>query len=281
MTASAKILLPTGVIHLRSGVTGLLLFCLSSLALSADDILFIGNSFTFGEGDAQVKEDGGVPKLVEAIATAKGKSAITGMVTTGGKDWGFHLANPATDTALKSKPWGWVVIQDYSTKATHVGNVDEFMKNGEAFSDRIAQESPQAKIVLYETWALDARNPIFTGTSDPKHFANPGEMIGEIIKNYTSLQTTLQARDSTRQVALAPVGEAFSRCHQEHPEINLNAKDLKHASQDGSYLSALVIYATLFHDSPKGATRTFPGFTVDANESDSLQAVAAEVTAGK
>jgi len=267
--------------HLKRRAVGLLLFCLSSLSLPADDILFIGNSFTFGAGDPQVEKNGGVPKLVEAIATSKGKTASTVMVTTGGKDWGFHLANPATDTALKSKPWNWVVIQDYSTQATHVGNVAEFMKNGEAFDDRISQESPQAKIVLYETWALDAKNPIFTSTSGPKQFANPDEMIGELVKNYTALQTALQAKDPNRQVDLAPVGKAFSRCLQEHPEINLHAKDMKHASRDGSYLSALVIYATIFRDSPKGATKTFPGFTVDAREADSLQAVADEVTARK
>src|SRR6201999_4349769 len=77
----------------------------------------------------------------------------TESVTAGGKDWAWHLAQPATDKALASKPWTWVVLQDYSTRPTHLGHVAEFIRDGEAFSEKIAQNSPHAAIVLYETWA--------------------------------------------------------------------------------------------------------------------------------
>jgi hypothetical protein len=270
-----------GMIRLKDGVLGLFLFCLSILALPADDILFFGNSFTQGAGDVWVVGMGGIPKLVEAIAASKGKTVNTMMVATGGKDWAYFMANPATDPALKSKPWNWVVLQDYSTKPTHLARTNTFMADGEAFYDRIAQESPQAKIVLYETWAYDARNPIFTGVSNKKGFVNPDEMIGEIVKNYTALLSALQAKDPNRQIVMAPVGEAFARCVKEHPEIALyNAKDLKHPTQAGSYLSAMVIYATIFQDSPKGALTAFKHFAIDDNVAANLQAVADEVGNG-
>jgi len=263
-------------------MAALFLLGLSLRVLPAEDILFFGNSFTQGAGNLWVVASGGIPKLVEAIALAKGKPASTSMFAVGGKDWGFFLANPTTDAALKSKPWNWVVLQDYSTKPTHLAKTDSFLADGEAFYDRIAQESPQAKIVLYETWAYDSKNPIFQGISDNRGFVGPDEMIGEIVKNYTALRAALQAKDPNRQVVLAPVGEAFSRCVKEHPEIALyNALDHKHPSQAGSYLSALVLYETIFQDDPTGALTVFKHFAIDAPTAASLQQVAEEVGAKK
>jgi hypothetical protein len=107
-------------------------------------------------------------------------------------------------------------------------------------------------------------------------------MIGEIVKNYTALLAALRAKDPNRQVVLAPVGEAFARCVKEHPEIALyNALDHKHPSQAGSYLSALVLYETIFQDDPKGALTVFKHFTIDVPTAASLQQVAEEAGAKK
>ncbi len=45
--------------------------------VAAEDVLFIGNSFTFGASAPVVRANGGVPKLVEEIAQAKGKKLAT------------------------------------------------------------------------------------------------------------------------------------------------------------------------------------------------------------
>jgi len=265
---------------INKSLIALLVLGWTTLALPADNLLFIGNSFTFGGGEKVVSEHGGIPELVKEIAIAKGKPTAATMVTTGGKDWGFHLTNPPTETALHEKTWDVVVLQDYSTKPTHAGNVEEFMKNGATFYDRIAAASPKSKIVLYETWAYAAKNSIF-GKSSPTKFASPDEMMGELHKNYTSLQAALQAKDANREILYAPVGTAFAQCVKEHPEINLYMSDLKHPSKEGCYLSALMLYATIFHDSPTGATNTFASFTLNAEVAKKLQSVAQEVLQSK
>jgi hypothetical protein len=254
----------------------LLICCPVSLSFGAD-LLFIGNSFTYGGEEAAVVKFGGVPKLVEAIASSRQKTASTLMVTTGGKDWGFHLANPATDSALKVRSWDGVVLQDYSTQPTHAGDTGAFMRNGQLFYDRIAKESPLAEIVLYETWAYAATHKIFAVSPTAHQFTDPAQMTAELAKNYAALRQVLQARDPHRIVALARVGEAFARSLQENPGINLYAGDFKHPSRQGCYLAALVIYSTFFHDSPVGATRTLPGFTLEADEAAKLQAVAQQI----
>jgi hypothetical protein len=249
----------------------------SVTAFCTENILFVGNSFTFAAGAPPVEKLGGVPKLVEAIAAAKGQKIETTMVSSGGKDWGWHLQQPATETALSAKQWNWVVLQDYSTKTTHMGNLSDSLANAETFYKRIRKGSPAAGIVLYETWARGIGHSFYTGTSTKKSFVDPEEMMTEIRKGYAELKVRLEAIEEGEQVRLAPVGTAFALCQKKHPEINLYSGDIYHASEQGYYLSALVIYATVFRDSPTGATREFPGITFDSDTSAKLQEIAAEV----
>ena len=99
--------------------------------LRAENVLFIGNSFTFGAMAPLVELNGGVPKLFEEIARAKGRDVATLAVTKGGKDWSYHLAQPSTAKALAARPWNWVVLQDLSTRPTRIGNIADFMRDGE------------------------------------------------------------------------------------------------------------------------------------------------------
>ena len=260
-----------------------LAICLLGIAPAsrAEDVLFIGNSFTYGGPENVIRNNGGVPKLVEAIAASKGKTLSTLMLTAGGKDWGYHLLQPVTETDLGVKKWDWVVLQDYSSKATHVGNPEQFIQNGETFYKRIREHSPEAKIVLYQTWALAKGNPIYSGSSGPTKFSDVAQMNAEIRKNYDELYRRLEAIEPGNQVALAPVGQAFDLCIGRYPEINLYTLDEKHANTDGSYLAALVIYATIFRDDPKGATREFFGTAIDASTAEKLQQIAQQAVAAR
>lgn len=240
--------------------------------LLAQKALFIGNSYTYGGPEMTITNHGGIPKLVEAIAASKGKKFSTTMLTVGGKDLAYHLQQPKTDVDLKADPWDFVVLQDFSTEATHVGGkLEDFFKDGETFYKRIRAESPQAMIVLYETWARPKQSPFYTGTSTPATFIDPAQMDTEIQKNYGELYNRLKAIEPGTHVELAPVGLAYERCEEKYPGINLSNPDLHHASIEGNYLSALVIYATIFHDSPKGATREFFDTSLDAGVAAKLQ----------
>lgn len=250
-------------------------------SLQAEDVLFIGNSFTFGGGSKVISSNGGVPKLVGAIAASKGKTLETRMLAVGGKDFAFHLQQATTDTDLRLKKWDRVVLQGYSLEATHLRQPEEFLKNGELFYRRIRESSPNAKIVLYETWARGPGNKLYTGTTSPKTFADPAEMIREIQENYAKLRERLESLEPESQVELAPVGQAFSHCVKRYPEIDLFDAEKYHASTEGSYLAALVIYATIFQDQPLGATPEFFGSRLDADIARKLQEVAGEVTQPK
>jgi len=246
------------------------------LSAQADDILFFGNSFTFGATVPGIEKNGGVPKLVQEIAAAKGRQVGTSAVTAGGKDWSYLMAMPATDQALQ-KTWNWVVLQDHSLRPTHIGNVQQFLVDGEAFSQRIAQTSPSAGILLFETWARPA-GPFYNA----KSFSGPEEMLGDLHRSYSSLRDDLAAKNPNRPARVALIGTAFAREAAEYPAINLNASDHHHADAEGYYLAALVIYETIYHDSVKGApTQFFNGqVTIPADDAAKLQQVADEVATG-
>ena len=266
-----------GLLILRYLLLGLVVG-LMGLSARADDILFFGNSFTFADMAPMVMKHGGVPKLVEEIAKAKGKPVETTAVTKGGKGFDYHLEQPKTAEALAAKVWTWVVLQDYSTRPTAAGNVPQFMKDGETFSDRIAVNSPKAGIVLYETWSRPAGG--FYKLKENIALVGPEQMMSQLHQSYGDLQKDLAAKNANRPVVVAPVGTAFAEARAQG--INMDAKDNHHATAEGYYLAALVIYETIYHDSAKGAPAGFfkGEVTYSPDVAAKLQAIADEVCAG-
>jgi len=253
--------------------------CIAHLAaLHAEQVLFIGNSYTSGGPDAPLARHGGIPRLVQIIALSKARNLSFIKLTPGGKDWGYDLKQPVTDAALRARPWDWVVLQDFSTQPTHIGNPGKFFEDGETFYRLIRESCPESKILLFETWAREKGHVVYTGVSTPKSFIDPAQMTRELKRSYTSLYRRLETLDTGNQLGLAPVGSAFALCQSKYPEIKLYWSDKHHPGVDGGYLAALVLYASIFQDSPKGATREFFGITLGPGVAEKLQEIAAEVT---
>jgi hypothetical protein len=218
-----------------------------------------------------------VPKLFAEIAMAKGREVATAAVTAGGKDWAWHLTQPATGKALGSKPWTWVVLQDFSTRPTRLGKVEQFIRDGETFSERIAQNSPHAGIILYETWA---RPP---GAFYLSRLAfGPEQMMGDLHESYGRLRDDLAAKNPRREARVALVGTAFARSAVKYPGIYLNASDNHHATAEGYYLAALMIYETIYRESVKGAPSSFfhGELVIPADDAAKLENIADEVAGG-
>lgn len=265
----------------RSILFAVLNFCLLQPALAnAQEVLFIGNSYTAGDGLPELQKFGAVPKLVELIATSKGKSLSTGKVIAGGKDLGYHLQQAETLAQLSAKKWNYVVLQDLSTKptavinkATQKPNVEEFFENGVLFYNKIREVNPDTKVVLYQTWARGKDGKFFAG------YKGPDEMFAAIIANYAEQARRLEELEPGDQILLAPVGAAFQMSLAKYPEINLYNPDNHHATVSGLYLSALVIYATITKDTPAGATNVFGSVTIPEEVAQQLQDIAVEITA--
>lgn len=243
----------------------------------AESVLFFGNSYTIGSHVPGVENQGGLPKLIQVIAASKGHQLATESMTVPGKNWEYHLARSETTTALGAKSWDWVVLQDYSTEPTHIGNPELFMKTGEIFYRRIGELTPKSTVVLYQTWARAPGLALYGAESTKTTFANPAEMTHELVTNYAQLARKLKETALGLRVVVAPVGEAFALSLQKYPDIGLYGADLHHANQNGLYLAALVLYSTLYQADPVGATNEFPGIKIDPTVAEKLQVVAAKV----
>ena len=74
--------------------------------------------------------------------------------------------------------------------------------------------------------------------------------------------TSLLAREYTvagnkNNVLVMPVGLAYANSIKVHPEIDLYTSDERHPSKAGTYLSACVMFASVFQTSPVGNPYTF------------------------
>ena len=260
---------------LTAALLGLLL-AVPAPAFGAENILFIGNSLTYGFGCPTVQGLGGVPKLVELIAAAKGHKTAVAMRAGAKEDWSCHLREPKTAAALHARHWNWVVLQDSSTRPTRLGNLGRFLDNGKTLYHRIRDHSPDTMIVLYETWARGGGYSYYSVDAAKTAFVSSAEMTTELRRGYATLKEVLGNLELGEQVRLARVGTAFALCQKKFPAINLLYADRMHASDQGNYLAALVLYTTIYRDSVLGAPRQFPGLTIEAGVATKLQQIAVE-----
>jgi hypothetical protein len=240
---------------------------------SGQEILFFGNSFTFGGNEADVEAAGGVPQMVEGIGKANGLGVSTRMVASGGKDWNWHLENRQTAAALRERKWSHVVIQDFSTRPTAVGDPAAFRRDGERFYRLIRELAPDAKIVLYQTWARASGHSIY-GQDGVADFA---DMDRQLLRGYVGLEHFLEELEEGDQVLRAPVGTAFARYAHQHDEVSIYGSDLYHANANGSYLAALVISGTVFEIDPTASPLTFGTLEIPSAIGSRLQEIAAEL----
>jgi hypothetical protein len=231
-------------------LAGCLGFCLPAGAQETvpDSVLFIGNSFTLGSGNARVVGDGGVPGLFAKMAATQGMDNI--QVKRSAElmvDWGFHLAeNSATRDLIASRSWDVVVIQDVSTAPGNYGEkpLERFFTDGKALAELIRQGSPDARIIVFQPWSRHASHSVYRGST--KFPGGPEEMQEVIDGNVAKLAEEIGAQ-------IAPVGDAFLRSAELFPDLNLYMEDWHHANANGCYLAAAVFFAKILGLDPTGA----------------------------
>jgi hypothetical protein len=238
---------------------------LPSAVSAQPKILFIGNSFTYGGSDATNKtmKLGGVPALFSLLAQAGGQpKPETKMITAGGQDFRYHNSHPATLAAIKSQPWNYVVLQNYSTEPTHMVDGKHSVTNhyiyGIALYQRVMSNNPTTHVILYETWSRAAAHPFISGVSGLTNFASTMEFQAELRANYKGLANALNKANPTNPpVIIAPVGDAWEnvgglRATSDPHYVRLHASDNYHANDNAYYLAAAVFYATIYNANPHG-----------------------------
>jgi hypothetical protein len=273
------------------------LLSLGAQASAAPTILFIGNSFTYGDpaGAAPLVREyrpdtvtdlngthlGGVPALFKAFTVQAGLDYEVSLETSPGKGVDWHYENRLGTIA---KPFDKVVLQSYSTMdGAHPGNPATLVKYSGLLAQAFHDRNPKVDVRLAATWSRADQT-----------YKQGGAWYGQPID-----KMALDVRagyDKAKQASgfisgVIPVGQAWNRAFasgQADPnpfdgievgKINLWAPDAYHGSVYGYYLEALTIFGNITGRDPRslGAKeQVAKELGIGADTAVALQKVAAE-----
>jgi hypothetical protein len=227
----------------------------------AHTILFVGNSFTYGElsaakryrtdtvtdlngPDATGRTFGGMPAIFKVFTVEAGLDYTVSLETVPGAGLDLHYTQKLP---LLDKAWDEVVLQSFSTlDAAHPGDPALLTRYAGLFADALTARNPQVKIWLDSTWSrADLTYPPGKPWS-----GKPIQRMGEDVE--AGYEAALKA--TPKAAGLIQTGLAFNRAiavglADPDPydgigagEIDLWAVDDYHASTYGYYLEALMVF---------------------------------------
>lgn len=198
--------------------------------VSSPRILFIGNSYTFAND---------LPAMVAELAKAGGHQVETGMVAKGGWTLAAHAGSAETLARLQSSRWDYVILQEQS----QIPAIEQSRAEG---------MYPAARLLVRRIKAAGA-TPLFFLT-----WAHRDGWPEKGLNSYESMQFQIDRGylviAQELAVPVAPVGCAWMTARRSNPRLDLWQQDGSHPSEQGTYLTACVLYAVVFRASPEGLT---------------------------
>lgn len=191
-------------------------------------ILFIGNSYTYVND---------LPGEFVKLARSGGRPVQAEMAAEGGWRLADHAGSEATLSKIRSRKWDDVVLQEQS-------------QGPASPSFRTTTMYPAAETLIHEITAAGAKPALFLTWAHKDGWPEnnlPGfdAMQGSITQGYLQL-------GMTQNIAVIPVGPAWSTAYRRYPDLALWQDDGSHPSEAGTYLAACVFYAAFFGQSPAG-----------------------------
>jgi hypothetical protein len=263
-----------------------LAFALQCTPAFADTILFVGNSFTYGEAagappivqnyrpgsvtDLNGTNVGGVPALFKALTEQAGLDYTVSVETVGGTGLDFHYNNKLP---LLNKPWDHVVLQSYSTlDSAKPGNPATLIQYASLFADTLTAQNPAVDINLMATWSRADQTYLPSG----HWYGQPiSAMQADVQAGYEAAKAGNARIDNVITVGAAWNAAMEAGIADTNPYdgiapglINLWAPDNYHASAYGYYLEALVVFGSITGIDPLSLGRNEQvamdlGFTTD------------------
>lgn len=244
---------------------GLVIALGSTGAAASISILFIGNSFLFGSGSAvrfyrsatvtDLNDEGigGVPALFKSFTQQAGLDYDVALETRGGSGLDFHLANKLE--VIGKRGWDAVVMHGFSLlDADKPRDPAKLVMTTRQMAEVLRAKNPNVAIYTMATWAR--ADHVY-----PAKGAWTGQPVEVMARDIRAAYD--QAAGPAGVKAVIPVGEAWSRAMQvgvadpnpydgvEAGKVNLWTYDSYHASTQGYYLEALVIFGSVTGRDPR------------------------------
>jgi hypothetical protein len=208
-------------------------------------VLFYGNSFTIATGFGSSKS---VDAMFRDVAIAAGNPIpLARSASAAGRSLEWHLANNTaaiTNSIAPGLTWDYVVLQDFSTQPTMLGNLALHRSSYVELFSRVRQHSPNVKAIGYETWARAPGHSFYAGPN-PSFPGGPAQMQAQLREGYNLSTADTNALFGPGTSVVAPVGDAWELAGF---PTNYYASDLYHAANRGTLTAALLIYSKVYND---------------------------------
>jgi hypothetical protein len=247
-------------------VNALLLVALfAATPASARSVLFVGNSFTFGAAspvkryhtdrvtDLNGEGIGGVPALFATFAGEAGLDWTVSLETSPGKTLGFHLAEKR---GVIDRVWDVVVLQGHSVLDPKLpGDGTGHLAAARGLSDLFRARNPQVEMLLMSTWSR--ADQVYRPAG---HWH--GQPIAKMAEDLLAVNL-LALTPGGGIDAVLPVGTAWNRAMRDgvaddnpydgiaFDQVSLWGWDQYHASAEGYYLEALVVFGMVTKLDPR------------------------------
>jgi hypothetical protein len=233
---------------------------------SGRSILFIGNSFTYGEGSAVrfYRSDtvtdlndqgvGGVPALFKSFADQAGLDYDVYVETQPGSGLEFHIENKLD--LIGRRPWDVIVMHGQSTlDFANPGDPAKLIRTTRELSEIFRGQNPDVEVYLTATWSR-------ADQTYPASGAWAGQPIEAMAMDVRAAYDQAAAAAPAVQ-SVNPVGEAWTRAMEagvadpnpydgiEFGQLDLWTDDHYHASTYGYYLEALVVFGNVTGRDPR------------------------------
>ncbi len=215
-------------------------------------MIFIGNSYSF--------YNNGIHRHVKSMVTALDKEST----------YKFKLAaisaaslqQQPIDYLVKSKnfnydaPFDYVILQGNSSEGLTDKSRASFLQAVAKASEEVKAEG--SKLALYMT---------------PAYATSHSKWQPDMLEKTKSLY---EEAGKQNDALVIPVGLAFQRAYEKNPNIQLHMPDNSHPTILGSYLTAAIIFASIYKVSPVNNSYDAAG-KIDAEDVLFLQEIADEV----
>jgi hypothetical protein len=245
-----------GVRSRMRAVVAVAMFAIGAQAAFARTILFVGNSFTFGDrspvkrfhpervNDLNKDGFGGVPALFKTFTTEAGLDFDVSLETSPGKSLEWHYAEERNQ--LRGK-WDVVTLQGYSTlDERHPGDPSGQIKGAHELASMLVTESPATKVYLVSTWSRADQTYEPDGHWYGKSIFQMADDVAaanaEAVKGFPDLAGVIPVGMAWNRAMKESVADANPYDGVDFGKVDLWAWDQYHASAEGYYLEALVIF---------------------------------------
>ena len=288
-------------LRLRGLAAGLLLCGLPFVASAAPiTVLFVGNSFTYGEAaggpnlvmpynranvtDLNGLNIGGVPGLFKAFTTEKGLSYNVSLETQPGVGLDWHYNNRLS---LINQSWDHVVLQSFSTlDASRPGNPASLIQYSGLLANLLYAKNASVDIHLDATWSRADQTYLPSG-------AFYGQSIYAMEKVVSAGYHAADAANPHIDDVIE-VGQAWARTWEtgfadlnpydgiDAGKVNMWAPDAYHASVYGYYLEALMFFGDITDTDPLtiGYDQVARDLGISAQQAFILQTLASQTLQG-